>query len=1163
MSKDKESAAEVSEEFDTAPDGSGLEPDVGNPGPDAANETLLEDELSPDHTPKKTSSKIQKASDIELPGQKVEVPEYTIEPENSPADPDHIALGIEEPDSEQADLDGGEQRTVHLVPSEIVPELRDAMVAELSTQMMNGLEQGVMALNGGKKTASFGRTLQGQKGELMRAFSDKIAANFDSLLQQADADWDEPDYGSLSLVQEDDLEAIIAMDGMIAHSRNSEIRGYLVFTTRLNELFDDMLVVDEANNPMDPQQIGDAFKDALREQNPDAESMLVLFRQFNSSVFNELEAALAKANEVLVQHGVLPEIDVAGRSRARKQSKRAQPREERQDPNERAFSGQEEAAQAGGENSQLFSMMQNLMHTAASQPSVPPQQPGVLQGQGVPVSTVQGQPAAAGSVPGQAAPATMAPGQVAPAGQGVPGAPGQAVNQLVPGQEGAAMAQAPASPGAMAVGGTEGGVVQPLPVIGYDMNGIAGGQFALQPGMMLGSQRVEIVQTEQLNAVLGKLQHSLDRVMAEQGGAGAKGVVDLNSSLGEFLQTESGEEIFSALDGVSSDVINLITMIYAAIWQDESIQIPVKELIGRTQITVLRIALDDADFFDNEKHPGRQLINELATAGISWTEFDKLESDPMYLKMREIVEALVSGYDGDIGHVVTLVDHLRQFKQSLLAEDEEPLERLKDEDARKKRLHDIHDYARKKISERFGNEELHPFVEKFLLQPFHRFVVDLILKEGPNGVSWKPVMNTIDVLLWTVTPGKKAKDIVRFDRLRPRLMQNLQKALGAVGVSEAKTASAIGNLEKIQKHCFKDALKHELEAAEAKREARRRAVAEGDSPAPAVDAEQTADTSAGASPEQAARKKKQGKKTVDWLVAKEEKAPKQPSDTDTAQPDTEDSEAGSVARAGKVDTTTVEPDTPSDLESVAKRSSPEDTGAAHAESEPEMSDEAALLAMFGGDEEAVRAVLGAEEQNEPPETESTDKDSNAGDPEGDVLEGLAASVDDESADASALEAAGIDLYSENQEASAETEGEGELGIDEEVNLEDDDVEFDNESDILGLLEEASKADDLPEGDEHLQQVNKLPIGVWMEFQIDGKNSIRCTLAAKIATIDKYIFVNQKGVKVVDRTRMDLARELKEGTVKIISEEPVVDRAMESVIGKLRDVGQGEAGPDRE
>ena len=78
-----------------------------------------------------------------------------------------------------------------------------------------------------------------------------------------------------------------------------------------------------------------------------------------------------------------------------------------------------------------------------------------------------------------------------------------------------------------------------------------------------------------------------------------------------------------------------------------------------------------------------------------------------------------------------------------------------------------------------------------------------------------------------------------------------------------------------------------------------------------------------------------------------------------------------------------------------------------------------------------------------------------------------------------------------------------------------------------------------------------------DYEVEAQ-SIRCSLAGKIDMIDKYVFVNARGAKVIEKSRMSLARELKDGTVKIISEAPLIDRAIETVIGKLRNSGEPNA-----
>ncbi|MBT3831875.1 MAG: hypothetical protein HOB98_12550 [Gammaproteobacteria bacterium] len=59
--------------------------------------------------------------------------------------------------------------------------------------------------------------------------------------------------------------------------------------------------------------------------------------------------------------------------------------------------------------------------------------------------------------------------------------------------------------------------------------------------------------------------------------------LDISQSLDEILQESQKEgNIVTAVDRHSSDIINLVTLLYEAIWQGSSVPIPIKELIGRT-----------------------------------------------------------------------------------------------------------------------------------------------------------------------------------------------------------------------------------------------------------------------------------------------------------------------------------------------------------------------------------------------------------------------------------------------------------------------------------------------------------------------------------------------------------------------------------------------------
>lgn len=665
--------------------------------------------------------------------------------------------------------------------------------------------------------------LMNERAAIMERFASNIRNNFDGLTVVVSKQLNVLDYGSLSLVEEADLEAIIAMEGMIAHARNCDISEYLSFTARLDSLFFG-LRIDESNNPMDPEQLGEAFREALRPLGLTAVELLISYRKFNIFVFHNLEKILSQANGVLIEHDVLPNLDMAARSRAEQKNKRSA-RPTRVDPTDRAFATDSSVKSTSqGEDPQLLSIMQKLLR----------------------------------SMPSQVASGEMSGGQSA-SGSNVPAS-----------------------------------------------------------DMMIGKQKLEVVATEQLLGLLNKLQATSAAAEAQP--------QNLSESLDSLLEQEGSPDTLRAIESQSADIINLVTILYEEIWNDVTVPIPVKELVGRTQITILKIALTDRTFFDLADHPGRAFLNEIAASGISWTGTDKLDNDPIYAKMQEMVRRVVREFTGDLTVIEDLLDEFKAFKDEHVPANERAERQLSNEDERRNRLTDIEEYTQHKIEERILDKSIDPYVKEFLHTHFHKFVVQVVLREGPGGISWRPIMNTIDVLLWTVSPEKQEDDLQRFNKVNPRLILNLGKALEVAGIEKTEADEAIRALQEVQKACFK----------------------------------------------------------------------------------------------GPV------------------------------------------------------------------------------------------SVSD----------------SESQVA-----GDDSLGADTE-----------------SAIDESKRH---PVDAEYLQQVSNFPLGIWLEFQIAGELSIRGTLAAKIDTIEKYVFVNAQGVKVVEKSRTGLARELKAGTVKVICVAPLMDRAMESVIARLR------------
>ncbi|GAB7533573.1 DUF1631 domain-containing protein [Pseudomonas sp. 3A(2025)] len=94
---------------------------------------------------------------------------------------------------------------------------------------------------------------------------------------------------------------------------------------------------------------------------------------------------------------------------------------------------------------------------------------------------------------------------------------------------------------------------------------------------------------------------------------------------------------------------------------------------------------------------------------------------------------------------------------------------------------------------------------------------------------------------------------------------------------------------------------------------------------------------------------------------------------------------------------------------------------------------------------------------------------------------------------------------------------------------------------------------LPENDSGLQKVDQLRVGRWVELQEDEEHKLRCKLAAIVEPGGRYIFVNRTGMKVLEKTRMGLAVEFRRGSIRVLDDALLFDRALASVMGNLRRV----------
>ncbi|KRA15045.1 MULTISPECIES: DUF1631 domain-containing protein [unclassified Lysobacter] len=213
-----------------------------------------------------------------------------------------------------------------------------------------------------------------------------------------------------------------------------------------------------------------------------------------------------------------------------------------------------------------------------------------------------------------------------------------------------------------------------------------------------------------------------------------RSVSDLRQTLLAQARQQRGEA--ATLSREDSDAFELLDLFYGEIERELRGDAATTGLLGRLQVPLLRLALQDRAFFVRSQHPARQLLNAVAEAGASW--IPKEESDPqLNEQLRRAVDHVVEHYDGDAtvfeAANQSLQDHLRT-----MARKAEVAERRHVEAARgKEKLEMAKQQAGEAIQSAVHGQALPKFVQALLTQAWSDVLTLTLLRHGEESDEWR------------------------------------------------------------------------------------------------------------------------------------------------------------------------------------------------------------------------------------------------------------------------------------------------------------------------------------------------------------------------------------------------------------------------------------------
>ena len=245
------------------------------------------------------------------------------------------------------------------------------------------------------------------------------------------------------------------------------------------------------------------------------------------------------------------------------------------------------------------------------------------------------------------------------------------------------------------------------------------------------------------------------------------------------------------------DVVNFVGMLFDYILNDRNLAIPMKALIGRLQLPIVKLAVLDKTFFEKTSHPARQLLNELSSAGIGWSSATELKRDALYNKIEAIVLRVMNGFKDNPELFTELLKDLRVFVSGDSRKRRQVEQRVKDTETGRARTHAAKATVQQLINQKACGMRMPPEIGRFVSDIWSKVLVYACVSGGEQTPAFQAHVQTLDELLWCLQPLDDLENVRLRDSKISGLVDSLRAGMTDISLADGE---ADGQIDTIQTH---------------------------------------------------------------------------------------------------------------------------------------------------------------------------------------------------------------------------------------------------------------------------------------------------------------------------------------------------------------------------
>jgi hypothetical protein len=281
--------------------------------------------------------------------------------------------------------------------------------------------------------------------------------------------------------------------------------------------------------------------------------------------------------------------------------------------------------------------------------------------------------------------------------------------------------------------------------------------------------------------LLAKIQSSLPEQLA---GSRAEAPAGASASPDVFYLPRLKESIpKGSLTRGDESTIDLLSRIFETVFVDENIPKETRELIQFLQVPVLKAALLDKNFFFQEAHPARRMIDLMSRMG--W-EQRRGADDPLFEAMRRGVDRVGRDFGDEVG---VFAEAVAELEATIEAEESVAAAEISAPIAaalKQEKVTAATKSAKSAVALRIGSGDVVAVVETFLERKWTSVLTIAYSVEPDKPGAVGSATRTMDDLIWSVKPKITQEQRKQLIGKLPGLLATLNKWLDIIKWQDAE-----------------------------------------------------------------------------------------------------------------------------------------------------------------------------------------------------------------------------------------------------------------------------------------------------------------------------------------------------------------------------------------